>query len=151
MSNDTQEQPQFQIEKVYTKDISFENPKAPHVFGVEGQPKIELGLNVSNQQVGDDHWEVSLKVSVLARDNQDDNVLFEVEAEQAGIFLIKNVPEERMASLLSVDCPTVIFPYLRQVVSQLVGDGGFMPLILEPINFAALYQSSLEQQQQPAN
>jgi preprotein translocase subunit SecB len=141
----------FQVEKIYTKDVSFENPKAPQVFSAQGQPKIEIGLNVGHQQVGDDHWEVSLKINVVARNNQDDDVLFEVEVEQAGIFLIRNIPEERMATLLSVDCPTIIFPYTRQIISQLVGDGGFMPLILEPVNFVAAYQNSQEQAQKTVN
>ncbi len=143
-----QEQAMFQVEKIYTKDISFENPKSPEVFGIQGQPKIEIGLNVGYRQIGDDHWEVTLKVSIIARSNEDDGVLFEVEVEQAGAFLVKNVPQERLETLLSVECPTIIFPYTRQVVSQLVGDGGFMPLVLEPINFGAVYQNSLEQKQQ---
>ena len=148
MSKDNQDQPQFNIEKIYTKDISFENPNAPEVFLTEGQPKTEMNLNIDNRQINEDHWEVSLKISALARNSKDDSILFEVEVEQAGIFLAKNIPEEHMPALLSVDCPTVIFPYTRQVVSQLVSDGGFMPLLVEPVNFAAMYQHNLAQAQQ---
>lgn len=148
MSNDNQNQPQFSIEKIYTKDISFENPNAPEVFVSEGQPKTEMNLNIENRQVDENHWEVSLKITALARNSQDDSVLFEVEVEQAGLFLAKNIPEEHMPALLSVDCPTVIFPYTRQVISQLVSDGGFMPLLVEPVNFAAMYQHNLAQAEQ---
>jgi len=149
MSNDDQQdQPQFNVEKIYTKDISFENPHAPESFTTDAEPKIEMNLHVENRQVGDDYWEVALKISVLARNSQDDKILFEIEVEQAGVFLAKHIPEEHLAALLSVDCPAIIFPYTRQVVSQLVSDGGFMPLLLEPVNFAAIYQNNLAEQQQ---
>ena len=146
-TNEEQSQPVFSVQKIYTRDISFENPNAPHVFSSENQPKIELNLGVQNRQVSEDHWEVSLKVSVLAKDSESDNVLFEVEVEQAGLFLLQHIPEEHIAMVLGVDCPTIIFPYTRQVISQLTVDGGFVPLLLEPFNFAAAYQNSQEQKQ----
>ena len=147
MTKEKQEQPVFSVQKIYTRDISFENPNAPQVFSGENQPKIELNLGVQNRQVSEDHWEVSLKVSVLAKDAESDKVVFEVEVEQAGLFLLQNIPEEHIAVVLGVDCPAIIFPYTRQVISQLTVDGGFVPLLLEPFNFAAAYQNSQEQQQ----
>jgi preprotein translocase subunit SecB len=148
----SEEQALFNVEKIYTKDISFENPNSPHVFmAANSDPKVELNLNIGNRQIDDDHWEVSLKTSVLTRSSKDDSVMFEVAVEQAAVFLLKNIPEEHLPVLLGVDCPTIIFPYTRQVISQLTSDGGFFPLLLEPFNFKALYKDNLEQQPQTAN
>jgi preprotein translocase subunit SecB len=142
-----QDAPVFQILKIYTKDVSFENPNAPEIFlGGEGEPNVEMHLDVANQQAGEETWEVTINVSLLAREKGTERVIFEVEVEQAGLFLIRNVPQEMLPPALAVDCPTILFPYLRQTVSQLIVDGGFMPVLLEPINFAAAYQQSLEHQ-----
>ncbi|ATX79645.1 protein translocase subunit secB [Mariprofundus aestuarium] len=139
--------PAFSVQKIYVKDISFENPNAPGVFAAPtDQPKIEMNLSTLNRQVNADHWEVSIKISSVARDSESDKVLFEVEVEHAGLFYLKNIPEEHMATLIGVDCPTIIFPYTRQLISQLTVDGGFMPLLLEPVNFAAAFQNSQQQQ-----
>ena len=148
MTQEPQDQPVFSVQKIYTKDISFENPNAPQSFNAsENPPRIELNLGVQNRKLGEEQWEVALKISALARDSESNNVLFEVEVEQAGVFLIKGITEDRMPALLGVDCPSIVFPYTRQVVSQLTEDGGYMPLLLDPFNFAAAYQSNLEQQQ----
>jgi len=146
------EQALFNVEKIYTKDISFENPNSPQVFmAANTDPKVELKFNIGNRQIDDDHWEVSLKISVLTRNSKDDSVMFEIEVEQAAVFLLKNIPEEHLPTLLGVDCPSIIFPYTRQIVSQLTSDGGFFPLLLEPFNFAAPYQENLAQQPQTTN
>jgi len=147
VGNEQQEMPVFQILKIYTKDVSFENPNAPKIFlGGDGEPNIEMNLEVSHRQISNEEWELALEVSLLAREKGSENVIFEVEVEQAGLFLMRNVPEEQIPVALAVDCPTILFPYLRQTVSQLIVDGGFMPVLLEPINFAAAYQQNLEQQ-----
>jgi len=139
--------PAFSVQKLYVKDISFENPNAPEIFVTPtDQPKIEMNLSLQNRQVDTDHWEVTVKISSVARDSQSEKVLFEVEVEHAGLFYMKNIPEEHMPVLVGVDCPTIIFPYTRQLISQLTVDGGFMPLLLEPVNFAAAFQSSQQQQ-----
>ncbi|PJC71304.1 MAG: protein-export chaperone SecB, partial [Zetaproteobacteria bacterium CG_4_8_14_3_um_filter_59_5] len=114
--------------------------------GAAEQPKIDLNLGVNNRQVDEHLWEVSLKVSALARNTEDDKVIFEVEVEHAGLFLLKNIPDEHILRVLGVDCPTIIFPFTRQLVSQLTSDGGFMPLLLDPFNFAVAYQQRLEEQ-----
>jgi preprotein translocase subunit SecB len=146
VTNEEQNQPVFSIKKIYTRDISFENPNAPQSFtAAENSPKMELNLGVQNRQVSEDHWEVTLKVSVLAKDSENDSAIFEVEVEQAGLFLLQNIPEEHLPVVLGVDCPAIIFPYTRQIISQLTVDGGFIPLLLDPFNFGAAYQSSQEQ------
>ncbi len=148
MTKEEQNQPVFSVKKIYTRDISFENPNAPQSFTTaENSPKIELNLGVQNRQVSEDHWEVSLKVSVQAKDSESDNVIFEVEVEQAGLFMLQHIPEEHLPVVLGVDCPAIIFPYTRQIISQLTVDGGFIPLLLDPFNFGAAYQSSQEQGQ----
>jgi len=136
----------FSIQKLYVKDSSFENPNAPEVFTLPGsQPAIEINMGVENRQIDDNHWEVAIKISIISRDNEADKLQFEIELEHAGIFFIQNVPEEHMAGLLAVECPTIIFPYTRQIISQMTTDGGFMPLLLEPLNFNAAYQNNQEQ------
>ncbi len=143
------ETPVFNIQKLYVKDISFENPNAPEVFTVQNaEPNVELNIGLENKQLDAEHWEVTLKVSVIMRDDKNDKVLFEIEVEHAGLFFIKNIPEEHMLNLLGVDCPTILFPYTRQIISQLTVDGGFMSLMLEPVNFAGAFEANRAQQQE---
>ena len=135
--------PIFSVQKIYVKDLSFENPNAPEMFAAPAsQPKIEMNLGLENRQIDDEHWEVSLKVSAVARDSESEKVLFDVEVEHAGLFYLKNIPEEHIEMILGVDCPTVIFPYARQMISTMTVDGGFMPLLLEPVNFGAAFANS---------
>ena len=135
--------PIFSVQKIYVKDLSFENPNAPEMFAAPAsQPKIEMNLGLENRQIDDEHWEVSLKVSAVARDSESEKVLFDIEVEHAGLFYLKNIPEEHMEMILGVDCPTVIFPYARQMISTMTVDGGFMPLLLEPVNFGAAFANS---------
>lgn len=134
----------FKLQRVYMKDISFENPNSPEVFALSGQqPKVEMSLSLAHRKVNDEHWEVSLKVGAITRDQETDKLLFEIEAEQAGVFFMQNIPEEYLPMLLEVECPTIIFPYTRQIISQLSVDGGYMPFTLEPVNFRALYENKL--------
>ncbi|MDQ6956210.1 MAG: protein-export chaperone SecB [Mariprofundaceae bacterium] len=148
-NNDTAsaEAPIFSLQRVYVKDISFENPNAPEVFNRVGTPpKIEMNLGLSNRQVNDEHWEVSLKVAATTRDQESNDLLFEIEVEHAAVFFMQNIPAEHIPTLLAVDCPTILFPYTRQIVSQLTVDGGFMPFMLEPVNFRGIYENQLQQQ-----
>jgi len=139
--------PIFQLQKLYVKDISFENPNAPQIF-VESQNQlnIEFSLALNNQQVDDEHWEVSLKINIVAHDKGCDKNVFEVEVEHAGIFVLHNIPEEHVTMVLAVECPTIIFPYTRQIISQATVDGGFMPFLMEPVNFRAVYEGKLQQE-----
>ena len=136
---DPKPQPVFRVQKLYLKDLSFENPQAPNSFFQHEEPKVEVKLSVANRQLDAEHWEVTLSVTATAP--AADQTLFIVEAEHAGLFHLKGIPEGQLPAVLGVDCPTLIFPFTRQVLSQATLDGGFMPLLLEPINFAAMYES----------
>lgn len=148
---DAQNAPVFRMQKMYIKDLSFENPNAPKIFLVRDQePKVDLNLQVNSRKIDEEHWEVSLAVTVKMTDkNKDDQVMFIVEIEHAGVFLLKNIPEEHIQRVLGIDCPLMLFPFTRQIVSQTAVDGGFMPFLMEPINFMGLYESSKQNQEQP--
>lgn len=142
--------PVFRLQKMYVKDLSFENPNAPEVFLVRQQePKVDFNLKLSNRKIDDDHREVSIAITATIKDTKaDDKVMFIMEIEHAGIFLMKNIPEEHMEKVLAVDCPLMLFPFTRQVVSQLSVDGGFVPFLMEPINFIALYENAQRNKEQ---
>lgn len=147
--------PVFRLEKLYVKDLSFESPNAPDVFFLQNQePKVDMNLKLSNKKIDDKHWEVCLEVSATVTDNNSGKTMMIVEIEHAGAFLMDNIPAEHIEQVLYVDCPTMIFPYTRQIVSQTSLEGGFMPFYMEPINFLAMYHSRKQQaaqQEQPAN
>lgn len=147
-------QPQFRMQKMYIKDFSFENPNAPLVFVTpqKTEPNVELNLQLNNKKLDDDHWEVALEVSAKVQTKEDEpKVLFILEIEHAAIFLLKNIPDEHMPMVLGVDCPTLLFPFTRQVVSSVSSDGGFMPFQMEPINFQALFQNAQKEKAQQSN
>lgn len=153
--NQNQAAPQavFRMQKMYVKDMSFESPRAPQVFQTSQKhdPTIELDLKMKNSVVEKDNYEVSLSISAKMVDKANDKaVLFAVEVEHAAVFLIRGIPQEHMERVLSVDCPFMLFPYTRQIVSQITMDGGFMPLILDPINFAAMFESMKQKQKEDA-
>lgn len=142
------ENPQFRLQKMYIKDISFENPNAPKIFMEQGkEPNVELNLKLGNKKIDDVNWEVSLSVEATVKTTGDDaQTLFIMEVEHAGIFLLKNIPKEHMPMVLAVDCPTLLFPFTRQIVSQMSVDGGFTAFQMEPINFMALFQNAKKKQ-----
>ncbi|MBI5446976.1 MAG: protein-export chaperone SecB [Deltaproteobacteria bacterium] len=140
--------PVFRLQKIYLKDLSFESPGAPEVFFTQVEPQVKIDLSVSNRKLDEEHWEVVLHVNATVTAGE--ATLFIVEVEHAGAFLIKDIPEEHLAGILSVDCPTAIFPFTRQVLSQATIDGGFAPFLLEPVNFLALYQKARSEQEQEA-
>lgn len=139
------EAPVFRLKKLYLKDLSFENPSAPESFFTKGDPKLDVQMSLGHRKVDADHYEVSLSVTATA--SAGEKQLFLVEVEHAGVFEIRNVPEEHMPAVLGVECPTVLFPFTRQVISQASVDGGFMPLLLEPVNFLALYDRARKEQE----
>ncbi len=143
--------PQFRMQKMYIKDLSFENPNAPDVFISQqsNEPNVEVNLKLNNRQIDENHWEVSLEINAkIVNKGDEEKTLFILEIEHAGIFLMKNIPEEHRDMVLGVDCPTLLFPFTRQIVSQVSVDGGFVPFQMEPINFMALFQNSKQQEAQ---
>ncbi len=140
----SEELPVFRMQKMYVKDLSFESPNAPGIFLARNQePKVDFNLRLSNQKVDDDHYEVTINMTAKVLDkNADDTVMFIVEIEHAAVFLLKNIPAEHLERVMAVDCPLMLFPFTRQIASQLSVDGGFMPFLMEPINFVALYENA---------
>ena len=140
--------PQVGILAQYVKDLSFENPNAPAVFQWQGQPQMDVQVNIGVSGVGQDVHEVVLKVEVEAKGDQ--GVAFRVEALYAGLFALRNVPEEQLQPFLLAEAPRLLFPFVRRIIADTVTDGGFPPLLLEPIDFAGLYMQSAAQQQAEA-
>ena len=139
-------QAQFALQRIYTKDVSFEAPNAPAAFTKEWKPEIKLDLNSGARKLDEQHFEVTIKVTITATNAEE--TAFLVELEQAGLFTISNIPEEQLQPMLGAMCPNILFPYLRESVDSLVVKGGFPALMLAPINFDALYQQRLMQEQQ---
>ena len=141
-----QEAPSFAIEKLYVKDLSLEVPNAPAIFLDRDAPEVAIQLQTGVQRLGDDAFEVLLTVTVTAKVGE--KTVFLIEVGQGGIFRVKNVQEENLDALLSIACPNILFPYVREIVSDAATRAGFSPVILQPVNFEALYASRLQQQQE---
>jgi preprotein translocase subunit SecB len=129
----------------YVKDLSFENPNAPAVYQWQSQPAIEVQFNIGAQQLGDDLHEVALKIEVVAK--AEAQTAFQVELVYAGLFALRNIPAEQVQPFLLAEAPRLLFPYARRVVSDTVQDGGFPPLMLDPIDFGTLYMQRAAQAQ----
>ena len=137
---------QFSIQKLYIKDISFESPDTPEVFTFKNwEPQIELNLNNSNKKVNEGVYEVVMSVTATVKNN--DKTAFLVEVQQAGIFNISGFNEQDVKYILGAQCMNILFPYAREVVSDLTNRGGFPPLLLSPVNFDALYAQAMQQQE----
>ena len=134
------EQPaqKFEIQKIYVKDLSFETPNSPKIFTEKWNPKTDVHIQTENKKLDEKIYEVAIVVTVTA--TQDDNTAFLVEVKQAGIFFIENFPEEQQKQLLGSYCPNILFPFARETVAEMVAKGGFPQLLLNPVNFDALYQ-----------
>lgn len=135
----------FNIEKLYVKDLSLEIPHAPAIFLERENPQIDLQLHTNATPVEEGVYEVTITVTVTAKLPEKDKVMFLVEAKQAGIFQLRNIPLGEIDAVLAVVCPNILYPYLREVVSDVVVRAGFAPVILSPINFDALYQQQKQQ------
>lgn len=143
---------QFQIQRIYTKDISFEAPNSPAIFHKEWKPEIKLDLDTRTQQMGDNNYEVTLAVTVTAKLGEETAFLCEVQ--QSGVFTIAEMPEANKAHMLGAFCPNVLFPYARETISNLVNRGTFPALNLAPVNFDAIFAAYMQkraaqQQEQP--
>jgi len=140
---------QFVMQRIYTKDISFESPATPGVFRKQWQPKINIDLNTKSDKIDDDNnYEVVLTITVTAK--VDDETAFLVEVQQSGIFFVKGFEGDVLRRLLGTAAPNILFPYARESIDTLVVKGGFPALMLAPVNFDALYQQALTQAQAQA-
>lgn len=137
----SQAQPQFAIQKIYVKDISFETPNSPEVFNKEWKPQVNVEIDTRGREIADDVHEIVLGVTVTAK--FEETVAFLVEVQQAGIFVIKNFQDAEKGMMVGSYCPSLLFPYVREVVSDIVTKGGFPQFLLQPVNFDALYQQHL--------
>lgn len=135
--------PSFQIQRVYLKDISLEQPNAPQVFLVQGEPNVQIQIDIQFGQLQDGVYEVIVLGNITTR--VEDKVLFLIEAQQAGIFELKNIPAEQLEPMLAIACPNVLYPYLRANIADLIGRGGFQPIHLAEINFHQLYEQRLNE------
>jgi preprotein translocase subunit SecB len=141
---DAQTAPSLSALAQYTKDFSFENPNAPRVFSQQQQsPQIELQVNVGAQQLGDTDVESVLTLEGKAHVNGE--TLFVFELSYAGVFRIMNIPQEHVGAVVMIECPRLLFPFARQIVADAVRNGGFPPLYIDPVDFAALYQQRMAQ------
>jgi preprotein translocase subunit SecB len=141
-----QQQPVFSIEKIYVKDLSLESPNAPHCFLERDPAQIEVQIGTAGSGVGEDTFEVVLTVTVTAKIG--DKTQFLAEAAQAGIFVIKGVPNEEIEPIVAVACPNILFPFVRETISDVVSRAGFPPVLLAPVNFESIYRQRIEAEQQ---
>src|SRR6185437_9196764 len=137
--------PQLTVLAQYIKDLSFESPGAPQTLQGPGQnPQLKVGVNVNAGPRGEETYEVALQLEVHAK--SDEGVIYNVELVYGGLFRLRGVPQNLLQPVLFVDCPTLLFPFMRRVLSDVIRDGGFPPLMLDPIDFARLYTQNLAQQ-----
>jgi len=139
MADDNQNAPLFSIQRLYLKDLSLEQPNSPQVLLEQGQPQVEINLGLGAETVGEATYEVTVTATVTTTIN--DKTLFLVEAKQGGIFEIRNIPDEALRQILGINCPGIIYPYLRAIVSDVCTRAGFPPVMLSEVNFQAMYEA----------
>lgn len=130
----------------YVKDLSFENPNAPQslMMQPEQPPAVDVQINVNAKPMADPDYEVELKIEVRAEDKKAKRVLFNLELAYAGVFRITNMPKENIQPLLLIECPRLLFPFVRRIVADSISEGGFPPIMLQPVDFAALFRARAE-------
>ena len=138
------QQPAFGIEKIYVKDLSLEIPNAPQIFTQRETPQVSIELSNATAQLEDGIYEVTVTVTVTSKLGE--KTVFLVEVAQSGIFQIRNVPQENLDIILGVTCPNIVFPYARETISDVVTRAGFPPILLNPVNFEALYAQQKQEQ-----
>jgi len=149
MSEDNQQpEKQFSIQKLYVKDISFESPNSPLVFTSQWEPKVEVNLASNAQTLQEGLYDIGLTVTVTVK--MEDKTAYLAEVCQAGIFAIAGFTEQELGQMIGSFCPNILFPYVREVISDIVNKGGFPPMLLAPVNFDALYLQHLQQLQEQA-
>ncbi|ASM76118.1 preprotein translocase subunit SecB [Vitreoscilla filiformis] len=135
--------PVFQIQRMYLKDMSLEQPNSPQILLEQQQPQVDIQLGLSGEAIADGVYESCVTATVTTKIG--DRTLFLIEAKQAGIFEIRNLPQEQVEGILNVVCPQMIYPYLRAVVSDVCTRAGFPPILLTEVNFQAMYESRMQQ------
>ncbi|MBU3600162.1 protein-export chaperone SecB [Polynucleobacter sp. 30F-ANTBAC] len=135
--------PSFQIQRVYLKDMSLEQPNAPEILLVQAEPKLEVQVDIQANQLDENNFHVTLVGTVTTR--IEEKVLFLVEAHQSGIFEMRHMPAEQLDPMLGIACPTILFPYLRSNIADMISRAGFQPIHLAEINFHSLYEQRLAQ------
>ena len=145
MADDNSNTPMFQIQRMYLKDLSLEQPNSPQILLDQGQPAVEINLTLGAEPIGDGMYEVTVMATVTTKIK--DKTLFLVEAKQGGIFEIRNIPEEQLKQILGIACPSIVYPYLRAVVSDVCTRAGFPPVVLSEVNFQAMYEAQQAQAQ----
>ena len=138
------ETPVFQIQRMYLKDLSLEQPNSPQILLDQAQPQVDINLSMGATPAADGIYEVTVTATVTTKVK--DKVLFLVEAKQAGIFEIRNVPEDQLQGIISIVCPQMIYPYLRAIVSDVCTRAGFPPILLTEVNFQAMFEAQQQQQ-----
>jgi preprotein translocase subunit SecB len=147
-ASQNQPQPGIHVLGQYTKDLSFENPGAPRSLRPSDKPpKIDVNVNVGARQLSETDFEIELKLEAKAA--RAEEILYIVEATYAGVFQVRNVPREHVQPILLIECPRLLFPFARQIVADATRQGGFPPLMLDPVDFAALYRQRLAQMNVP--
>ncbi|MCE9659536.1 MAG: protein-export chaperone SecB [Burkholderiales bacterium] len=136
---DTDNAPLFSIQRMYLKDLSLEQPNSPQVLLEQGQPQVEINLALGAELVAEATYEVTVTATVTTTIN--DKTLFLVEAKQGGIFEIRNIPEEQLKMILGINCPGIVYPYLRAIVSDVCTRAGFPPVMLSEVNFQAMFEA----------
>ena len=135
--------PVFQIQRIYLKDLSLEQPNAPQILLEQGQPQVDINLSLGAAPIGEGVSEVTVTATVTTKVN--DKVLFLVEAKQGGIFEIRNIPEDQIQPIIGIACPGIIYPYLRAIVSDVCTRAGFPPVLLSEVNFQAMFEAQQAQ------
>jgi preprotein translocase subunit SecB len=141
--------PVFNIQRMYLKDMSLEQPNSPHVFTDPSQPNVDINLAVSAEAIAEGLFEVCVTATVTTKVAQD-RTLFLIEAKQAGIFEVRNMPPEQVQPIIGIACPSMIYPYLRATVSDLCTRAGFPPVLLSEVNFQAMFEAQQQAQAEAA-
>jgi preprotein translocase subunit SecB len=136
--------PVFQIQRIYLKDLSLEQPNSPQILLDQQQPQVDINLGLAAEGISDGLYEVSVTATVTTKIK--DKTLFLVEAKQAGIFEIRNVPQEQLQAIIGIACPQMVYPYLRAIVSDVCTRAGFPPVLLAEVNFQAMFEAQQQQQ-----
>ena len=148
VSAEQSKEPGFRIQRIYLKDLSLEQPNAPQILLVASEPQVQVEIDISVAPLSEGIFEVALSSTVTAK--VDAKVLFLVEAKQAGIFEFSNIPVEQIDPMLGIACPTILYPYLRSNIADIISRAGFQPIHLNEINFHGMYEHRLMQAQQEA-